>query len=147
MQTSSMAQGPDMAIVFRAKEADMFQFDTNDLEKTLGLAVFKAAGFITVYLFFHYLQRKKNICTSWLARSRKRHQQWLVLQAPIDTSCLPAALPAHDWKHTGTTVVEDKTFNYASESDYIPEYQRTSKYHYIYSSRSSYSSDLIFPTL
>ena len=47
-----------MAIVFRAKEADMFQFDTNDLEKTLGLAVFKAAGFITVYLFFHYLRER-----------------------------------------------------------------------------------------
>lgn len=33
MQTSSMAQGPDMPIVFRAKEKDMFQFDTNDSEE------------------------------------------------------------------------------------------------------------------
>lgn len=49
-----------MAIVFRAKEADMFQFDTNESEETLGLAVFKADRFIMAG-FYSIICREKNI--------------------------------------------------------------------------------------
>ena len=72
----------------------MFQFDTNESEKTLGLAVFKADRFIMAFCSIIWSEKKHVVSVGEPDREKGINSDWCFRH--LVSSCLPAALPADD---------------------------------------------------